>query len=259
MKIDDSQKKASSEAQKKHFSVQFVDQIDSTNTVLKDNLSNRAHKECLVAKRQLKGRGRANRTFISDEEKGIYASFVWKMTVDQKQIAWVSLMMAVCIVEAIHELYKLDALIKWPNDILLQGKKCAGILIESAIDINKNEAQLVCGFGINIDHQEFPDSFKMKAISLEDVYETKINKDQLLYLILEKMDETLDEPYRRENLLRYQKFEYLPSDYVHIESFGKNDKAHLLGVNDLAQMQIKTQDGEFCILTSEEVHFVFDE
>ncbi|MCD6434773.1 MAG: biotin--[acetyl-CoA-carboxylase] ligase, partial [Clostridiales bacterium] len=162
-------------------SAEYFDQIDSTNIYAK-NLKHREN-TLIVANEQLSGRGRLGRDWKSDGGQGIYMSLKIHPDLMPSEAINMTQIMALAIVRALRELYNVNVLIKWPNDIVFEGKKLAGILTEMSTEINQIY-QLIIGIGININQDSFTDELKDKAISLKQITDKEILKLQLIKQIL---------------------------------------------------------------------------
>ncbi len=103
----------------------------------------------VCAESQSKGRGRLGRTWVSVPGKGIYASVILRPKTSLSEVAQLTLVSAVAICEAIRTVSGLDARIKWPNDILIDGKKVVGILTELNAEMDQVRF-VVVGFGVNV-------------------------------------------------------------------------------------------------------------
>jgi len=123
--------------------------LDSTNSYVL-NLSNSAefHGYVCLAEQQTAGRGRRGRHWVSPFGKNIYLSLGWAMPIDQP-VEGLSLAVGTCVAEAIRSVSLTQVSLKWPNDILLDGGKAAGILVELAGG-PAAERRLVVGVGINL-------------------------------------------------------------------------------------------------------------
>jgi len=126
--------------------VLVLEEVDSTNTFLKNNLKDRKEGALVIAKRQTNGRGRLNRTFVS-EKNGLYMSLLLKP--DNDDLTKITAMAAVAVLRAVKKFTKKDAKIKWVNDIYVNHLKVAGILTEAVFFGNKLE-YLVLGIGVNL-------------------------------------------------------------------------------------------------------------
>ena len=123
--------------------------IDSTNTWAKENLNlwDKDGVTLVTAAEQTHGRGRFKREWFSPKNKNISATFCFFVNVKQVNIGQIPQLLALSIVQ-ILENYHVSARLKWPNDVLVNGKKIAGILCETTLD--NHRIGVVCGVGLNI-------------------------------------------------------------------------------------------------------------
>ncbi|OQB52667.1 MAG: Bifunctional ligase/repressor BirA [Firmicutes bacterium ADurb.Bin146] len=156
---------------------------NSTNTYAKDNAHYFNNEITVVqAKIQIKGRGRLNRTFISDNNKGAWFSIVIKPkkgTISAKTSLLMPIMAAAATASAIESEYCIKPGIKWPNDILLNNKKVCGILCESRISLS-DISFLVIGIGVNVNQKEMHPEISDIATSLFIETGTEIVIDMLV-------------------------------------------------------------------------------
>lgn len=127
----------------------YLDEVDSTNLYGKRNLEKLEDKTVIVAGSQTAGRGRLNRSWLDLGEGNLYVSIILKpASIFDEKFANLTQYLSLVICKLI-ESYGLKPEIKWPNDVLINGKKIAGILSETVMQGN-NFKGLVLGFGINI-------------------------------------------------------------------------------------------------------------
>lgn len=140
-------------------------EVTSTSDVIKDLLKEITTSYLLItADTQSKGRGTYNKYWYS-EPGGLYFSLAYKLdSFKDIQIENITVRIAKIVKEIIYTESQHKTEIEWPNDIILNNKKCAGILVENCI-INKNKFQII-GIGININQQTFPEEIKHAATSL---------------------------------------------------------------------------------------------
>ena len=98
----------------------------------------------LVAERQVAGRGRLGRQWQSPARAGLAVSVLLRPEVAQRRLGWLPLLAGVALVESVREVSQVDAVLKWPNDLLIEGRKCAGILAEA------HNGAVVVGIGLNV-------------------------------------------------------------------------------------------------------------
>ena len=108
--------------------VQCFETVDSTNLIVKDWARQGAEEgRCAVAEAQTAGRGRRGRSWISPPGENLYFSILLRPQAEASHVAMITLLMAIAVTQGVRELH-LDAKIKWPNDVVVNGKKICGIL-----------------------------------------------------------------------------------------------------------------------------------
>lgn len=149
--------------------VHFFDTIESTN----DHAKKLAAEGCVdgmsvIAGQQTLGRGRLGRKWLSPPDKGIYISVVLRPDMAPAQTQIFTLAAAVAAVKAISGAVGIRPGIKWPNDLVIDGKKVCGILVEMSSEADRVN-HIVIGIGINYSQgaEEFPYELRSRAISLE--------------------------------------------------------------------------------------------
>ena len=152
--------------------IHFFETLDSTNTYAVRHFDELSDGDLVVAKKQTAGRGRLNRKWISTEGN-LFASFVIKEPFSEPFYA--TMVSSLSVVAAIHKLYPgITPEIKWPNDVILNGKKICGVLCEGVIREGKLKG-IICGIGVNLNFtQEELDSIDQPAISLSVAVGEKI-------------------------------------------------------------------------------------
>lgn len=134
-------------------------QTESTNQYLLDQVaSSGAHAQVCFAERQTRGRGRRGRHWVSPFAANIYMSMSWRFTQGVAALEGLSLAIGVAVCDALQAMGFEHLQLKWPNDILLGGRKLAGILIELAGDVS-GECYVVVGLGLNVN---MPNSMAMQ-------------------------------------------------------------------------------------------------
>ncbi len=149
--------------------IHYYEECTSTQTIAHELVRNGAvDGTIVVAESQSEGKGRMARPWESTKGKGIWMTIIIRPNILPHQAPQFTLIAAVAVVNAIKSLYKsINPEIKWPNDILLNGKKCTGILTEMIAEMDGVQA-LLMGIGINVNQQleDFPDELKNIATSL---------------------------------------------------------------------------------------------
>ncbi|MBN2259336.1 MAG: biotin--[acetyl-CoA-carboxylase] ligase [Clostridiales bacterium] len=161
--------------------VEYFQAIDSTNVFAK-NLRNKEN-TLIVAKEQTMGRGRLGRQWESKSDQGIYMSLKIHPDLMPSEAVNITQVASLAVARALRNIFNLDFKIKWPNDIVFEGKKTAGILTEMITEIDRID-QLIIGIGINVFNESFEGELKDKAISLKQVTDVKISRLELIKEIL---------------------------------------------------------------------------
>ena len=139
----------------------------------------------ICAEGQSKGRGRLGRTWSSPKGKGIDVSIILRPQVSPNAVSQITLLSAVAVCEAIKNASGLTAAIKWPNDLLINGKKCVGILTEMNAEIDRIKFVTV-GIGVNVNtaaNQLLP-----HATSLKNETRQNFSRVELLQEILRRIE-----------------------------------------------------------------------
>lgn len=145
----------------------YYREADSTNIRARE-LAAEGYPEgtVVVAETQIAGRGRRGRNWYSPAGQGIYVSVLLRPHLPLREISRISLVAAAAVAETLETEMELHPIIKWPNDILVNDKKIAGILSEAVTDMDGVE-YVVVGIGININNEalDFPGDFRTAATS----------------------------------------------------------------------------------------------
>nr|WP_314278554.1 biotin--[acetyl-CoA-carboxylase] ligase [uncultured Peptostreptococcus sp.] len=144
--------------------IYYFDSIDSTN-IYANIIANKVDEGAVViSKEQTKGRGRSGKIWVSDDNQGIYFSIILKPDIPISMASFLTQVAGAALITSLEKL-GVSCQIKWPNDIVLNGKKIAGILTEMRAEI-ESISYIIVGIGINIGHKIFEDSISNVATSL---------------------------------------------------------------------------------------------
>ena len=146
--------------------IAFYDVVDSTNTKAKQLAEEGApNGTYVIAERQDSGKGRRGREFDSPAGKGIWMTLLLKPEIDPNHASMITLVTALAVSKAITDMTDRPAGIKWPNDIIMSGKKVCGILTEMSAQFDYVN-HIVVGIGINVQNDRFPKEIESVATSL---------------------------------------------------------------------------------------------
>lgn len=169
----------------------YQDSVDSTNNVAKTIAnSGCANGFMVVAEEQGAGKGRLSRGWISPYAKGIWFSVVLKPPFLPQEASKCTLLAAVAVVKSVNKLKGVNAAIKWPNDVLLNGKKLVGILTEMNAEFGHIN-YVVIGTGVNTNGtpDDYPPEVRDLAVSVADAVEEPFSRVELLADILKNMED----------------------------------------------------------------------
>lgn len=175
----------------KHYKIKLIgrnvvriDEVDSTNEQAK-HLALQGAREgtVVIAGSQTRGRGRLGRRWISPPG-GIYLSVILKPYKSPAKLPLITLIASLAAVRTIRGITGLDAKVKWPNDLVLSGRKAGGILCETC------RGSVIAGIGINVNVNIglFPATLKKQITSIKFELGEKIDTDNMIHIILEEFD-----------------------------------------------------------------------
>lgn len=238
--------------------------LRSTNGEALDLAKQGAPSGTLVfSEEQTSGRGRTNRTWFSPARAGLYCTLILRPKQARKYWPLLTLVASIALVDTLRELsdrkimpIPLDVDIKWPNDVLLAGKKCAGILLETLLNEAHNPAAVV-GFGINVRKESVPASLVSEAISLDEISHTQVPRRlllvrfmhnfQLCYLIFERGNHS-------EILERWKSYSSMWNGVpIWIGTGEKSRQAITCGLNEIGALLVRTADGSLETLYAESI------
>jgi BirA family transcriptional regulator, biotin operon repressor / biotin---[acetyl-CoA-carboxylase] ligase len=171
----------------------YFPELDSTNSSARRLAEQGAGAgEIVLAEQQTQGRGRLGRNWISPPYLNLYLSVVLRPTLPPAHAPQITLMAAVALADTIASFLPFPPAIKWPNDIIVGGKKAAGILTESSCQFDRIEF-VILGMGINLNFPEnlMPEAIRHRATSLLIATGYPVRRE----LFLERLIQDLDRCY----------------------------------------------------------------
>jgi len=160
----------------------YCEEVDSTNSfLLRDE--DLYDGTVVLAEKQLAGKGRRGRSWFSTEGLNLTFSILLKRRIIRKNVNLYNLGAALAVAYSLENLYQVKVDLKWPNDILVGGKKVGGILLESNMR-GQDIQSLVVGMGINVNQISFKDTFNIPPTSIKKIVKNEIIRENLLSEIL---------------------------------------------------------------------------
>jgi BirA family transcriptional regulator, biotin operon repressor / biotin---[acetyl-CoA-carboxylase] ligase len=172
--------------------VLYFDSVASTNDIVRE-YAQRGEPEGLiaVAEEQTKGRGRMGRRWSTPKGVAIAMSMLLRPNLSPQFVPTITSVIAVSVVEALTSVTGFDIKIKWPNDIVLDGKKLCGILTEMSAEIDAVN-HVIIGMGMNINQDDFEDDIKDVAVSLKSYSGKSFERKLILAEILNRFEENYE-------------------------------------------------------------------
>lgn len=222
-------------------------ETDSTNVrARKLGENGAAHGTLVVAEQQTAGRGRRGRGWESPAGSSIYMSLLLRPEFLPNKAPMLTIVMAYSVATALREQTGLDFRIKWPNDIVLNGKKVVGILTEMSTEIEYIN-HVVIGVGINVNTEAFPEEICATATSIRRESGKIWRRAELIAAILRQF-EVQYERFVKEEDLAYLREAYdavLVNCNREVRILGEKDgyRAVALGIDDQGELLVRKEDG----------------
>jgi len=238
------------------FSVEAVETVTSTNTVLKERAAAGAPEgTVLIAARQTDGRGRQGRSFSSPRDTGLYVSILLRPAMRAEQALFLTTAVAVAVAEAVEEVSGKQTGIKWVNDIWIGERKICGILTEASFDLEGGGLEYaVVGWGINLTEPAggFPEELRGIAGAVFEKAPDPETKSRLAAGVLRRFkyyyetlaDKTFLQGYRDRSILIGRAVSILGAP---------EREAFVLGIDDDCRLHVRLSDGQERYLSSGEV------
>ncbi len=224
-----------------------LDAIDSTNSFLKDMAANVSVEDftVVIANTQTAGRGQMNASWVVDSGKSLTFSVFCKLfnlkIVDFKYLNYC---VSLSVYEALNDLNLPRLAIKWPNDIMSENKKIAGVLIENTFNLSDISSSVI-GIGVNVNQNSFSASLP-NAASIKMIIGDEIDLDMLFNNILKCLKQKME-------LLHKKEYAFLEDEYLNV-LYKKNVPSmfktaqnilfmgKIVGVSDAGNLQIELEN-----------------
>ncbi len=235
----------------------YYDSIESTNKEGKKIAVKSDEGLVIIGEEQTQGRGRMGRGWVSPKGKGVWMTLVLKPKINPLDSRKISLIASAAVVKAMENL-GIEGQLKWPNDILINRKKIAGILTEINCEIDLVNYILVgIGINVNLDKEDFPKDLQEKASSIKIELGKKISRQKLVANILNEFEVLYDEFIEENNIkksieINREKLVFLGENIRVIEN-GKEKISRAKALDDNGLLVIENQDQSIEKLFSGEI------
>jgi len=242
-------------------SIEYLDTVDSTNRAAGE-LARQGVREgaVVVADSQTAGRGRMGRRWESPAGENIYFSVLLTPNVEPARVPQLALVAAVAVHEGLAECCpQIAAQIKWPNDILVGGRKVAGILCEASLEADRVH-RVILGIGINVNGTKVPRALRATATTLRLAGGREVSRPALLGAVINHL-ETRYEGWLRDGSLSgllayFERYSALNGRPVAAENLSGVVRGTARGIVPTGELVIETADGALLHLLAGDVHLL---
>ncbi|MGE9269675.1 MAG: biotin--[acetyl-CoA-carboxylase] ligase [Verrucomicrobiales bacterium] len=230
--------------------LEVVDQLDSTNEELKRR-ADLQHGEVLLAKRQTAGKGRRGAAWHAVPGESLTFSAVVRPAVPRMSWSRLALAAGVAVAEALEEI-RLRPQIKWPNDVLIHGRKICGILVEATPEV------AIVGIGVNLGNQGFRDELDGVATSVFLENGEEVDSAEFLVALLASLHRWSDEIGEGfPSLLEQVRMRCaLTGRRVSLKTVDGGQQGVVEGISDRGELLLETLTGRHAYLQADEVRVV---
>ena len=229
------------------FSIQVHERIESTNSLLLAQAQQGAlHKRVIATEMQFGGRGRRGRTWLAELGMGLTFSVLWRFQRPLTALSGLSLAVGLAVARSLRRIGA-EVTVKWPNDLLFQGRKLAGILIETQGDMLAG-ATAVIGVGLNVD--ALPDLAKQAGVpvaALSDCLGRVLDRNDVMAAILQELDGVLQ-------AFDQHGFAYFQTEWTNLHAYQGQDvsilgpgesvlRGRVLGVDETGALRLDSARG----------------
>lgn len=245
---------------KNKYKIIVLDKTDSTNDYLK-TLAEAGESEntVVIADKQGKGKGRLGRSFFSPDG-GLYMSLLLRPVFSAEKSLFITTATAVAASEAISKLSGKKAVIKWVNDIFIEGKKVCGILTEASVNFKTGGLNYaIVGIGINLYPSDggFPDDIKETAGTVFDKEIDSKLEAEIAVEIIKDFSEIYENIEKSDFMKRYKDRLFILGKKIEVIKNENSRRAEAIDIDDNAGLVVKYENGETETLFSGEVSIRF--
>ena len=228
--------------------IYIFNEVMSTNTIAKFlSMNGVGNGAVVISEKQTKARGRSGKNWESPLG-GVWLSIILNPNVNHSKIPLITLATGVAVENTLKRIGVKNAEIKWPNDILIHGKKVCGILTEAINSFNTIESVIIgVGIDANISIENFPEELRENMTTLNDEIGEKVDENLLIKLFLEEFEKISEQFINEEYetiLKEWRKNSYTIGKIVEVhEPFSKPYDGYVLGISRDGSLVVEKIDG----------------
>lgn len=228
--------------------IYIFNEVMSTNTIAKFlSMNGVGNGAVVISEKQTKARGRSGKNWESPLG-GVWLSIILNPNVNHSKIPLITIATGVAVENTLKRIGVKNAEIKWPNDILIHGKKVCGILTEAITSFNTIESVIIgVGIDANISIENFPEELRENMTTLNDEIGEKVDENLLIKLFLEEFEKISEQFINEEYetiLKEWRKNSYTIGKIVEVhEPFSKPYDGYVLGISRDGSLVVEKIDG----------------
>lgn len=226
-----------------------LDKVDSTNSEAERHLAAGARTPLVIlAREQTQGRGRRGRIWHSPPAGNLYGTFVFRPKLEPARLQDFTLWMGLNICELTANFCKIEPGLKWPNDLLVNGRKAGGMLTEARIDADEVH-DLVFGLGLNLNARasDLPREIQRSAITLAEAAGAPVEVNRfaaaLIMRVLSAYGQFIDDDYRDKFATLWQRFDVLRGRPVTVTQGDRTVAGTATGIDAEGSLIVRTGPG----------------
>ena len=228
------------EFEEKEYRVHYFDEVDSTMDIAREL----ARKDCphftvVVAGRQKQGRGRLKRTWLSSQG-GLYFTIVVRPQIPPVLSSRVNFAASMILAQTLRNMFNINAMVKWPNDVLVDGRKISGILSEMEAEIDR-VSFISIGIGINVNNDPTP--HEPMATSLKKILGKKVPRIEVLKVFLDRFEDALNDADFDNVVSEWKRYTQTLNRHVRIVTAHDVSEGLAVDVDDNGALILKLADG----------------
>ena len=234
---------------RKGFTFIVLDEVDSTNDECARQLAaGRPAPFAVFALKQTSGRGRFGRVWHSEANGNLYSSFAFRPRIAPERMQTFTLWMGVTICELVSKFVPVKPGLKWPNDIVFDGRKAGGMLTEARVDADQIR-DLVFGLGLNVNspQADWPSDLARRAVSLSELAGGQVDLNRLTAALVGRVLLAYERFTEGEHVDQFaelwNRYDVLRGREVAVSEGGRKRRGRVLGVDDVGSLLLRDDRG----------------
>jgi BirA family biotin operon repressor/biotin-[acetyl-CoA-carboxylase] ligase len=234
---------------RKGFTFMVLDEVDSTNDECARQLAaGRTAPFAVFAQKQTRGRGRFGRVWHSEANGNLYSSFAFRPRIAPERMQTFTLWMGVTICELVSRFVPVAPGIKWPNDIVFDGRKAGGMLTEARVDADQIR-DLVFGLGLNVNSppSDWPTDLGRRAVSLSELAGAVVDLNRLTAALIGRVLLAYERFIEGEHVDTFaelwNKYDVLRGREITLAEGARKRRGRVLGVDDVGSLLLRDDHG----------------